>query len=422
MKALPEQQPVRTINTQPALKKQRTLLIVDDDEGPRKSLQFIFKDDYQVLTTENGAQALKLIREHPVDVAILDIRMSGMSGIELLDKLKTIDPAIEVVMLTGFETAETLREALRLGACDYLNKPFDVDTLRSSVAAAMERRSLSEEIGSTSEKMALLQGELQQQAVREEIARNKGEIYASILHDINGPLTVIAGYIHIISMDLENARSLNTTQIEGVKDHLRLINRQITHCVEISQRYLGFLRRKPTDKTRLQVNTMLEDLRALLKTHPSRGAHHLDIETLPGDPVIAINGTDLIQILQNLAVNALQCTSEIHEVRIFGETVLDPIDVSSWNESRTHRVLAAESFLNTPPFVSLSVMDNGPGIAPEILGKLFQPFFTTKADKGTGLGLCIVQRLVIEAGGAIHVHSEVGRGTRFEIFLPMVRN
>src|SRR5436190_8899337 len=108
----------------------------------------------------------------------------------------------------------------------------------------MERRSLSEEIGSTHEKMASLHNELQQQAVREEIARNKGEIYASILHDVNGPLTVIAGYIHIISMDLENARSLDATHIEGIKDHLRLINRQVTHCVEISQRYLGFLRRK----------------------------------------------------------------------------------------------------------------------------------------------------------------------------------
>src|SRR5258708_18988460 len=102
----------------------RTLLIVDDEEGPRQSLRVILKDDYNLVLAENGDRAIELAREQSVDAAIVDIRMTGMSGIDLLGHLKKLDSGIEVIMLTAYETVETARQALRLGACDYLTKPF----------------------------------------------------------------------------------------------------------------------------------------------------------------------------------------------------------------------------------------------------------------------------------------------------------
>src|SRR5437870_4582852 len=92
------------------------LLIVDDEEGPRQSLRIIFKDEYDVLLAENGQVALELAGQRQVDAAILDIRMPGMSGIEVLMRLKEQNPAIEVIMLTAYETVETARQALRYGA------------------------------------------------------------------------------------------------------------------------------------------------------------------------------------------------------------------------------------------------------------------------------------------------------------------
>src|SRR2546423_12036018 len=100
-----------------------TLLIVDDEEGPRQSLRVVFKDDYQLLLAEDGPTAVRLAQENKVDVAVLDIRMGGMSGIEVLERLKFVDHTIEVIMMTAFETNETIRQALRLRACDYINKP-----------------------------------------------------------------------------------------------------------------------------------------------------------------------------------------------------------------------------------------------------------------------------------------------------------
>ena len=132
--------------TDPGDKVRRTLLIVDDEEGPRQSLRVVFKDDYNLLLASNGKDAIELATNNRINAAVLDIRMTGMSGTEVLEKLKAIQPAIEVIMLTAYETVETIRQALRLGACDYLNKPFDVATVRKAVATAMERHSFADEI------------------------------------------------------------------------------------------------------------------------------------------------------------------------------------------------------------------------------------------------------------------------------------
>src|SRR5213593_3892107 len=187
----------------------RTLLIVDDEEGPRQSLRIVFKDDYNILLAESGNMAIEMAKQHTVDAAVLDIRMSGMSGVELLGKLKEIDPTIEVIMLTAYETIDTARQALRLGACDYLTKPFDISTMRTAIATAMERHALSEErhtlseeLRSNNQKLGELKEELHNQKLQEEIIRTKGEIYASVIHDINGPLTIISGFIEIINQHI----------------------------------------------------------------------------------------------------------------------------------------------------------------------------------------------------------------------------
>src|SRR5215813_16608 len=116
-----------------------TLLIVDDEEGPRMSLKVIFNDEFRILMAEDGPSAIELAKTNTIDVAVLDIRMAGMSGIEVLERLRYLDPSLEAVMMTAFETTDTIRQALRLRACDYLNKPFDVATIREAVHGAAKR-------------------------------------------------------------------------------------------------------------------------------------------------------------------------------------------------------------------------------------------------------------------------------------------
>ena len=96
-----------------------------------------------------------------------------------------------------------------------------------------------------------------------------------------------------------------------------------------------------------------------------------------------------------------------------------PLDLRKFKDSPNDRLLNIEGMDNTAPLVKFSVTDTGPGIPPEVLPKIFQPYFTTKGPRqGTGLGLNIVQRLIKEGNGALHCHTRVGEGTTFTVYLP----
>jgi two-component system, sensor histidine kinase and response regulator len=405
--------------TPPPPRRRGTLLVVDDEEGPRQSLRVIFKDDYEILMASDGPSAIEFAQKNKVDVAVCDIRMAGMSGIEVLERLKYVDPAIEVVMITAFETTDTIRQALRLRACDYINKPFDVSTIRAAVASAMQRRRLESEIHGDAEKFQQAISELQNLKIEEQIANTRGDIYASIIHDINGPLTVISGFVQLMNQRLGNASRMEVEDLEFIKDRLKVVTRQVTNCIEISRRYLGFLRRQSDDTPRVGVNQLLNDLNHLLRVHPSLNSNQFNVHSLAEDIGVKINGTDLIQILLNLSVNAFQCSPHGCRVDVVGEMLRESLNLTAFKDGANERLLNVENFANTPPLVRLCVRDSGPGIPAETLPKIFQPYFTTKGPRqGTGLGLNIVQRLIKEAGGALHVQTRVNEGTTFTIYIP----
>jgi signal transduction histidine kinase len=391
---------------------------VDDEDGPRQSLRVIFKEDYEILMASDGPSAIDLAQNHKIDVAVLDIRMAGMSGIEVLERLKFVDPTIEVVMMTAFETTDTIRQALRLRACDYINKPFDISTMRSAVANAMQRRTLEGEIHTNAEKLQELVSELQHQKLEEQMAHTRGEIYASIIHDINGPLTVISGFVQLLNQRIGGSTQLDYEDSEFIKDKLKTITRQVTNCIEISRRYLSFLRRHSDDSPRVGMNQLFTDLGHLAQVHPSRLNHQLTIHPLGQDMAVRMNGTDVIQVLLNLTINAFQCSSHAHSVDIQGVILGQPLELSQFKDGPRERLLNVENFDNAAPLLMISVRDTGPGIPEEILPKVFQPYFSTKGPRqGNGLGLNIVQRLIREARGALHVRTDLGQGTTFTVYL-----
>ena len=140
------------------------VLVVDDEENIRKIVRLtLTKAGYGVEEAEDGGKAIEVLNtgENPlmVDVIICDIRMPHMSGIELLGRLKEIDPGVEVIMLTAYETLDTAREALRLGACDYLGKPHSIEGMREAVTKAMSRRAVTREIRNYDRRLRELQRE-----------------------------------------------------------------------------------------------------------------------------------------------------------------------------------------------------------------------------------------------------------------------
>ena len=413
--------PARAAESSPNVAKEitrPTLLIVDDELGLRQSLKLIFKNDYELLLADNGPLAIELAQKHKIDAAILDIRMENMSGIDVLQGLKAVDPHIEVIMLTAYETIDTIRQALRLGACDYLNKPFEMAAIKRAVANAMDRRSLSFEVKANSEKLKDLADELQNQRLDEAETRGRTEIYGSIIHDINNPLTIMSGLLQLINQRVGDKSSLEGGDLENVKDRLRGITKQVTSCIEISRRYLAIMRKDSDGLQRTPASDIVSDVADLLRVNPALKNHELAIAPVPKDVVLRMHGTDLIQILRNLTINALQATDEKHRVSIHNAVIPEPLNLDTLGDGPEERFINRDGFCNSSPLLALTVEDTGPGIAPENMKKLFSQAFTTHSA-GHGIGLSIVHRLVARAEGAIHIRTKVGQGTKFTVFLPM---
>ena len=122
------------------------ILVVDDDPGIRESFRLILEDHYGVLDVPDGPGALDVVRASQVDLVLLDIRLPGMDGIEVLERIKAIDDGLEVVLVTAVKTVRTAVAAMKLGAFDYLTKPFEEDELLAVIGRALDKRSLEQEV------------------------------------------------------------------------------------------------------------------------------------------------------------------------------------------------------------------------------------------------------------------------------------
>ena len=137
------------------------LLIVDDELGMRQFLTHLLqREGHTVRVAENGQQALALLREQAPDLIISDIRMPDMDGVDLLRAARELLPEVEVIMMTAFANVDTAREAFLLGAYDFVQKPFDNDLLKETVARALQKITLvKEKEALLEENKALIQGQ-----------------------------------------------------------------------------------------------------------------------------------------------------------------------------------------------------------------------------------------------------------------------
>jgi DNA-binding NtrC family response regulator len=123
-----------------------TLLIVDDEPGARQSLEVILEDDFHVLTAENGQGALQIIQKEPVDLVLLDVHMPEMDGLEILRRIKKQDEEIDVIMVSALNLARKAVDAMKLGAYDYITKPYEPEDILSTVARVISKRNLRKEL------------------------------------------------------------------------------------------------------------------------------------------------------------------------------------------------------------------------------------------------------------------------------------
>jgi signal transduction histidine kinase len=387
------------------------LLIVDDEAGPRESLRIVFKDRCQCLMASCGREGLEHARNHRVDVAILDIKMPDISGIEVLRELKESDPDIECIMLTGYETMETARAAIRCGAADYLNKPFDVFAMRDRLEQCLDRRRKKKELIEGFRQLKLTNEELARALAHRDRAVTAGVLSAGVVHEMNDPLTIIGWYTAMLDKDLAQLSSADAGAIQNIHQRQTTILREIERCRSIAQRFLSFSRQTRHGDETTEVAKLIEDAAALLKAHPANKAMEITFERGEAGMNIRAHPVEVLQILINLGVNAIQAMKGAGKLHLSAERA-SALPKQPAFRSETCDVQRRHA--------KLVVADTGPGIPPENLQKIFDPYFTTK-PAGGGLGLAIVCKLVDGFGGLIDVQTDVGKGTTFSLYLPLAR-
>jgi DNA-binding NtrC family response regulator len=140
---------------------QEKILVVDDELFVRELLfEFLSKEEYEIVLADCGEKAIEVIKSQPVELALIDLKMTGMDGIETLKKIKELNPSTLSLIMTGYPTLESSIEALRCGACDYVIKPFKLMNLKESVEKALHEYKLRTEIGKLKNRINNLEQEL----------------------------------------------------------------------------------------------------------------------------------------------------------------------------------------------------------------------------------------------------------------------
>ena len=151
------------------------ILIIDDETGPRESLKIVLGPYYNIYTAEQGAQALEILAREPIDLVTVDLKMPGLPGIKVLERIKAHDPDIEGIIITGYGSMDTAIDGLRLGAFDYIAKPFDANHIVTLVQRALERRT-----------------------ARTKLQQLKSDFLANTSHELRTPLSIIIGYVSLL--------------------------------------------------------------------------------------------------------------------------------------------------------------------------------------------------------------------------------
>src|SRR5450755_2066493 len=215
------------------------VLIIDDEMGPRESLRMLLKPNYQVYTADNVEAGLRILREKKPDAVISDIRMPGTSGIDGLRKIREIDPHVAVIMLTGFGALETAKEALRLGANDYISKPFDAREMREVIGRNVERTRIQRTGINAAAEIKELNNRLLKELAQKERLASLGQASAEFVHDLGNPLTIVWGYVQLLAKKLEQSDNGGGENASSVKE-LNIIEQNVRLCRELLTMWQGY--------------------------------------------------------------------------------------------------------------------------------------------------------------------------------------
>lgn len=356
------------------------ILVIDDEETMRDSCtQVLTKEGYRVEVASDGRTGLSKTQEMALDLALVDLKMPGMGGMEILEAIREMDPTIVPIVITGYATVTSAVEAMKRGAYDFLPKPFTPDELRLVVKRGLEKRRLEQETA----------------ALRAEKERMKRNFVTLVSHELRSPLVAVEQYLAVLGegiLDEEPAKQKKV--LSRVRERVKELLTLVHEWLDISRIEAGRIVEKFEP---LDLGTVLVEAAERMRGLAEPGRITIEISVPDGPGTMEGDREALNHLFGNLIGNAIKYNRE---------------------EGRVHIRLEEDE----NDFVA-TVSDTGVGIPPEGLPFIFDEFFRVKTREtrkltGSGLGLSLVKKIVEAHKGRIKVSSELGQGTTFTVILP----
>ena len=365
----------------PISKQENVIFVIDDDEIIRRSCeQILQKSGYRVETFGNGHEGIERLKQVRPPLLVVDIKMPELDGFEVIKIVRKIDPDLVIVVITGYATIETAVDAMKMGAYDFIPKPFTPSELRLIIDRGCERWRLAKEA-------KLLRKQ------KEEVER---KFVTLVSHQLKGPLGAVKQYLDVLLYTCHD-------QLPGeTKEWITRSQSRITEMIALIQDWLMLAKldrgalcdRGASSDLGQIVEGVLEEYRQM----PSAAKIELSAELAPGLAPACGDAVSLNMLVGNLVSNAVKYNKPHGKVAV--------------------RAAADDGW------ITLEVRDTGVGIPPSFRSHLFEEFYRAKTTEtqnipGTGLGLVICKKIVDELGGSIEVDSKEGEYTRFTVRLPI---
>jgi signal transduction histidine kinase len=351
------------------------ILIIDDEPSVLEGLQEFLEDEgYDVHVTADARQALPIFRKIRPQIVVTDLRMPGVSGLEIIRQIREIEQ-------------------------DFVSKPIGLDQFKVSLDRARDSmqaaRSIQNELQSMRDELVLTQSHLQeylQKMADSESFALAGRLLAGVLHNLNSPLSFImsqAQLLHMVHPEVEDLQKIEE-QAYRMGKIIQSVMNKVKHSHVRQEEWLN-------------LNHVLEDEVRFLESHPFF-RHEIHKEWLLADDLPPIRGIagDFGQVFGNLLRNAAEAMKNQNTRKLTLCTSHDGCEIT------------------------IAIRDTGPGIPWHLRDRIFQPFFTTKSNEvgisgslGTGIGLSSCKQILQQYGGSIKVMSHPGQGTTFVIDVPV---
>jgi C4-dicarboxylate-specific signal transduction histidine kinase len=394
-----ERSAVATFPDRSSQEHEYTVLAADDQPDMLRFIKSELAPYYNIVEAIDGQQAIDKAATCMPDIVLLDMMMPEKDGIQATREIRSAAATrnVPIILITAHVDEDTKLNALRAGASDFLPKPFSTTELHVRVKNLVEsyhfQRQLAAQNTKLTETLELLKA-TETQLVQAEKVSSLGRLSAGIIHEINNPLNFATTGLYVLK---NQGQQLAKEEPDEFTDILHDVEDGVKRVKDIVADLRSFTHPGSEDRGQVRISEVATTALRLLS---AEWKEKVEIELkVPTDLECRANKNKLTQVFVNLiqnALDALNSRSEATEsplIRIVGHRV----------ENKIH----------------ISIRDNGEGIEPENLNKVFDPFFTTRpVGKGMGMGLSICYRIIQELHGQISVDSVRGEFCEFSIEVP----